>query len=489
MKPGRNDACPCGSGKKYKHCCLAPASGSAKEETARIWRSVRRSIDGYPPKLMRFIDEAYGPTAVDEAWAEFTAWQGEDFEPGISLQGMFLPWMFHHWYPDPLEKTQVENAQLHGVPPSRAWLDAMGHRVEPLLRAYFESCIAAPFSFHEILSVEPPTSLRVRDILTGEEAQVLEQAAMATVGRSDILFGLLVRVQGIQMFATCGPVAIPPIHKLAIISQRERMEKTGVVDGQSVRDWDLELRELFFGIAETVINPPMPRLMNTDNEPMEPRTLHYEIDSPQAAFDALKDLDTNATEEERLDEATRDANGQVEKALLHWVKPGNPAHTSLETVLAGRIWIDGRTLKAEVNSAGRDKAFRGIIKRALGRQARYRSTTEQAIEDIVPPPPEGGTSASGLQFSPRDAEQEALMARPEVREHLNGVIRKHYEAWADQPIPALNGKTPRQALRTPTGRESVEALLAQFERDESRLDPNRDPSILAGLRARLGLGA
>src|SRR5258706_4725810 len=25
MKPGRNDACPCGSGKKYKHCCMAPA--------------------------------------------------------------------------------------------------------------------------------------------------------------------------------------------------------------------------------------------------------------------------------------------------------------------------------------------------------------------------------------------------------------------------------------------------------------------------------
>jgi hypothetical protein len=122
--------------------------------------------------------------------------------------------------------------------------------------------------------------------------------------------------------------AIPPIHKLAIIGQRERMEKTGVVDGQSVRDWDLELRELFFGIAEAVVNPPMPQLMNTDNEPMEPRTLHYELDSPQAAFDALKDLDTNATEEEILDETTRDANGQVEKALLHWVKPGNSAHTS-----------------------------------------------------------------------------------------------------------------------------------------------------------------
>jgi hypothetical protein len=26
MKTGRNDHCPCGSGIKYKHCCLSPAS-------------------------------------------------------------------------------------------------------------------------------------------------------------------------------------------------------------------------------------------------------------------------------------------------------------------------------------------------------------------------------------------------------------------------------------------------------------------------------
>jgi len=27
-KPGRNDPCPCGSGKKYKHCCLARAAAA-----------------------------------------------------------------------------------------------------------------------------------------------------------------------------------------------------------------------------------------------------------------------------------------------------------------------------------------------------------------------------------------------------------------------------------------------------------------------------
>ena len=34
MKIGRNDPCPCGSGKKYKHCCLnrpVPARQQARE--------------------------------------------------------------------------------------------------------------------------------------------------------------------------------------------------------------------------------------------------------------------------------------------------------------------------------------------------------------------------------------------------------------------------------------------------------------------------
>lgn len=34
MKPGRNDPCPCGSGRKYKHCCQAKESGGANQSNA-----------------------------------------------------------------------------------------------------------------------------------------------------------------------------------------------------------------------------------------------------------------------------------------------------------------------------------------------------------------------------------------------------------------------------------------------------------------------
>jgi hypothetical protein len=33
--PGRNDPCHCGSGRKYKHCCLAKDEAAAREARAR----------------------------------------------------------------------------------------------------------------------------------------------------------------------------------------------------------------------------------------------------------------------------------------------------------------------------------------------------------------------------------------------------------------------------------------------------------------------
>ncbi len=46
-----------------------------------------------------------------------------------------------------------------------------------------------------------------------------------------------------------------------------------------------------------------------------------------------------------------------------------------------------------------------------------------------------------------------------MRDHLD----KHYRETLDAPIPALSGKSPRQAARTPTGREKVIDWLKMLE--------------------------
>ena len=51
-------------------------------------------------------------------------------------------------------------------------------------------------------------------------------------------------------------------------------------------------------------------------------------------------------------------------------------------------------------------------------------------------------------------------------EAIEQVLHRHYANWADETIPALHGRTPRQAITTPAGLERVKGLLREYEEGE-----------------------
>ena len=53
-----------------------------------------------------------------------------------------------------------------------------------------------------------------------------------------------------------------------------------------------------------------------------------------------------------------------------------------------------------------------------------------------------------------------------VAEALGKMISRIYANWADEPLQALDGKTPRQAIGTPVGLERVKGLLRSYEASE-----------------------
>jgi hypothetical protein len=63
--PGRNDPCPCGSGRKYKHCCLAPA---ASDDQRRV--RVRRAEGHVVEALFAYALREFGKPFFEEAWLE-----------------------------------------------------------------------------------------------------------------------------------------------------------------------------------------------------------------------------------------------------------------------------------------------------------------------------------------------------------------------------------------------------------------------------------
>jgi hypothetical protein len=313
-----------------------------------------------------------------------------------------------------------------------------------------------------------------RDVLTGAEHDVRERSGSATLARGDIIFGQVVAISGIAMIDALAPYSFPPSYKIHLIQVRARPE----LEHPS----DLALRAIYFSLADAYRNPPLPKLHNTDGEPIEPRTLYFEIDSAQGAFDALSSLALGSTREELLAEAKFNAKGAVIEAQIPWIRHNHPKH-DLEAVVLGQLYIADSKLKVEVNSAARASAFRRLLEKTSGLKARYLRMRKHPV-DVTRA---ARLPGAGAGFTPRSAEQEELLEEPEVRAKLEQLQRRHYENWPEVALPALNNRTPLEAVRNADGREMVEALIAQFERDSSRMPVPPDSTVFTNLRRRLGL--
>src|SRR5215211_3800859 len=87
MKVGRNDPCPCGSGKKYKKCCLEKDQAAGR---ARLVAPVRLPNPGFEtasasnPLLDLPITRPLDPRA-DAIYARWEEFQEQDYEGQITL--------------------------------------------------------------------------------------------------------------------------------------------------------------------------------------------------------------------------------------------------------------------------------------------------------------------------------------------------------------------------------------------------------------------
>lgn len=223
----------------------------------------------------------------------------------------------------------------------------------------------------------------------------------------------------------------------------------------------------------------------------------------QSAFEALAPLALGSTREELLSQARLDAAGAVVEADIAWIRRNDPKGATLETVVMGHLRIEDQKLTVEVNSAARAKAFRALIA-TIPLNARYRRTRKQPLKTALSPVPAGAgvklvardspgaqasssaTGSAGAADAASAAAQAELMQRPEVRAHLGELQRRHYENWPEVPVHALNNKTPLEAIQGPDGREMVEALITQFERDAARMPVPPSADVFTTLRRRLG---
>jgi hypothetical protein len=462
QKVGRNDPCPCGSGKKYKQCCLKVAN--VTEDSP--WTQQHDASARLTQEMLTFARRDF-VRHLDAAWLDFNR---DDAPLPIEEDGeeaqIFVPYFLFDWDP---ESRSRRGPPVAGVI-ARSYLSRKGSRLPELERLILEQALTQPLSFYEVIRAHPGEGLVVRDVLLGEEVDVTERTASQMLRPGDIGYGQLCELPEVTTFGRLAPLCISPSYKASIVGLRRKLQKKIAKQNRELTVADLiryreDIRSTYLNIRDARRTPP--RLTNTDGDPLVLHTLTFRTGSALAAFEALAPLARGLSKTELLKGAKFDAAGTLLTVELPWQKKGNRVHKDWDNTLLGHLAISGRSLVVDVNSEKRAAKIRQEIERRLGILVTHQKTVTQHPEDALEKTKR--RQAASPSSSQPDLDDPAFI------EAMRAEIQRQAENWIYQKVPALGGRTPLEAIGDPDGKEIVESLLLGWERHKETMT---DPALL-----------
>ena len=483
-KIGRNEPCPCGSGKKHKRCCYGKTALPFIPDDAwkqdPEWYKIRLTEAEVVEGVFGFGVKQFGEDFLKEAMREFTLWGDYPFDQRYG-DSIFVPWAAFDWIP---EIDEIEYEQ----PLALDYLDEQGEQLDDYQQRFIRAACSQPFSFFSVTDVVAGKSLALRDVFLDREFTVKEAQATRKLKRGDIIFARVVPLDDQAVLVGMAPIALPPRDLSWLLDVREDIKKDLrserlKLNLENLGGCDSELRGAYFSAVEFLANPPRTELQNTDGDPISFVKLDYEINcSSQEAFDGLRAL--SFYQEGILDDAIRDENGNLLEANIDWARKGNKKHKNWDNTILGTLTIKGNTLTAEVNSEKRAKKIQSEIAKRLGALATFKSAVHESVGDKLEEiKAQSGTPA----FEEARRKQEKFESLPEVQAVVKAQMEAHWEGWYNERIPVLHDKTPLEAARTKAGRERLEALLLDFERRNEDVPHPELRVDVAAMRKKLGL--
>jgi hypothetical protein len=250
-KTGRNDPCPCGSGKKYKRCCQTQPVAPPEDF---LWRQLRRADDHLTHELLKHAKRLYGYEGFAAAWEAYCGGDLDDFDVDSPHNQAFFPWYLYNWR---TAFEEGENDSTDSPTIAESYLERYAKRVSEMERRLIALIADQPFSFHEVMACEPGTGYRLKDLLLEREVDVIEHSGSQICQRGDILFGRVIQYDHVGLLMGCGSTLIPPASKASIIQLRRLMRgRTARLSTRDVHAWERDIRQLYFDIDARLHTPP-----------------------------------------------------------------------------------------------------------------------------------------------------------------------------------------------------------------------------------------
>lgn len=454
VKVGRNQPCPCGSGKKFKKCCLRREQDAAAETAGAPGRSdASHDTDQHlVEEMIHFAGRRFGE-AIRRAERDFR-------DPHATMQ-LFVPWLVYHFL-------------IEGKPVVRWFVEERGRSLSGPEDAWLTAQQASWMSVWEVTAVVPGRSVSVRDLLSHEQRTVQEISGSHALVYRDTVLARVVDYAGSSLFCGLYPRLLPPREAGAVVQRlRRRLRRKSAVPVERLRDEKLG-RYMIAAWEEAVEafearRRLPPRLQNTDGDELLLTTDHFHLEPASRA-----EVESRLAALEGAEAAERGAS----ESVFSFLRPGNPIHAGMENTCIGRVEVSDGKLRAETNSVERADALRARIEEACGKRIRHR-LREHADPSAPGRLPRGGMPAR---------EPSADLPPGEAGKLVRAFKEKHYAGWLDIPLPALGGLTPREAVRTKSGKVGVDLLVREMEGHEARV-PEEERFSFDHIRKELGLDA
>ena len=358
------------------------------------------------------------------------------------------------------------------------YLKRRGWRETVSARRYLEALRDSHVSLYEIVDIDPGRSVTVRDLLLGGEAVTVdERLGSKSLGRWDRVAARIVTVNGKEHF-TGGTLRfrheasqefLSVFDEMAEQMKEELLEAAEETGDESPIELESVRRLIVLGLpcapifsrhwtVDTImqLQAPLPELRNSDNEAIVFCEVRFPIAGDEAKVAAVLD-GIEAFEREEDDEAH-----------WAWLAPGSPfdrmdgdgedppaadAEDTISMTSLGDAALWGGALVLTVNSQERAERGRDLLASRLGDLVGSPLISHQDPEQAM-------AEHAG------EPEDELGLPPEEVARIVHAYFDEHFRRTLDEPLPVLDGKTPRQAAATPEGRAQVIDWLKRLENTE-----------------------
>lgn len=454
-KMGRNDACFCGSGKKYKKCCLHKEEGAVTNVGEYQLAELGKEV--FYTHLLPYFTVLFSKEAIKVMCSNFIP---SSVPKGLNVEdffsNFFLMWILYSWIPSSDMESKILES---GKPIALQYLERLPERVNAYQIKFIEKACNTHYSFYLVMEIIAEQVLVVKDILLGDHYKIKDKRATQLFNKSDIIFCQILTLNGQSIFLGISPIAVHPYfyNQIMLLDKKYREESPGKkLTGKLLKEkFESDMIEWLFEVIALQCNPYLDELKNPDGELLALCEAHYQLKvSAEEAIGSLCSLASLKEPSLILKQAEKNESGEVIYVEFPWINEENKLNERKSNAVLGTIIVNKNHLILRTNSEERNKKGIDLLKQHLNEGICFQKTTVESVESM-------GEKVNGPFRASAEKERNDFLALP--LETQQQIKTERWQNWFDVPIPILNNETPRQAAKTQKGRELLEVLFLHYE--------------------------